>query len=209
MFILGVTGGIACGKSSVSREIAKYGGKIISADQLAHDLSEPGEAIYNAYVERYGKMILFDNGRLDRRALADIIFEFESERRWADDTIHPIILNRVRDLLEQYQEAGISIVVLDVPLLFEAGWDKMADEVWVAWLSPGKQLSRLMYRNHLSRHEAAARIKAQMNMFARRKLADVVINNNGLRQVVQRRIQRIMSKKFPHLIYDPNCGDET
>ena len=199
MFILGVTGGIACGKSSVSRDIVKYGAKIISADQLAHDLSEPGEDIYNAYVRHYGNMILFDNGKLDRRAVADIIFEDKAERRWADNTIHPIILNHVRDRLEQYQKLGVPLTVLDVPLLFEAGWDVLVDEVWVVWLNPNRQITRLMYRNRLTENEAVARVKAQMNIFTKRRRADEVINNNGTRVAVYKRVQFLMQKKFPHL----------
>lgn len=208
MFILGVTGGIACGKSSVSRDIAKYGARVIGADQLAHDLSEPGQAIYNAYVERYGEMILFDNGNLDRRAVADIIFEDKAERRWADETIHPIILNQVRDQLELYQSRGVRLTVLDVPLLFEAGWDAMVDEVWVVWLNPHRQLTRLMYRNRLNETDALARINAQMDIFDKRELADEVINNAASRYVVHRRVEAIMKRKFPHFRRRPSIEEE-
>ena len=208
MFILGVTGGIACGKSSVSRDIAKYGAKIISADQLAHALSEPGKDIYNAYVKRYGDMILFDNGRLDRRAIADIIFEEKEERRWAEETIHPIILNHVRDRLVKYQSKGVRLTVLDVPLLFEAGWDELTDEVWVVWLNPIRQLNRLMYRNKLNEFDARARINAQMNPFDKRSRAAEVISNNGTRYAVHRRIQTLMKKKFPYMIRRPSIEEE-
>lgn len=203
LYIIAVTGGIACGKSVVSREIAKFGAKIISADQIAHELSRPGEPIFNAYVEHFGREILFNNGWLNRQEIGRIVFKDQNERRWIDETTHPLLLNRARDLLEEYQAEGLPLAVLDVPLLFEAGWDVLADEIWVVWLYPRKQLQRLMYRNRLSYLEAVRRINSQMNVYEKRKRADIVINNNASRPMLLNRVQKLIRKKFPHLTYTP------
>ena len=208
MYIIAITGGIACGKSVVSREIRKFGAEIISADAIAHELSEPGQPIYDAYVEHFGREILDPYGRLDRRAIGRIVFNDLEQRKWINQTTHPMLLNRVREKLVEFQERGLPIAVLDVPLLFEAGWDYLADEIWVVWLNKKKQLSRLMYRNRLSLLEATARINAQMNVYKKRARADVVISNNRTRPQLKALIQRIMRRKFPHLKRHPTLKDE-
>ena len=199
MYIIGVTGGIACGKTVVSYEIKKYGAEVISADNLVHEMSEPGRPIYNAYIEHFGEDILNFEGKLDRRMIACIVFNDPSEKEWIDRTTHPMILNAIRDRLVENQSKGVPITVLDVPLLFEAGWDYMADEVWVVWLNRKRQFRRLMYRNRISYLEAAARINAQMSLLEKRALADVTINNAKNKYELKKKVQRLMNARFPNL----------
>ena len=208
MYIIAVTGGIACGKTVVSREIQKFGAEIISADAIAHELSEPGQPIYDAYVRHFGSSILDEQERLDRRMIAGIVFNDLEERKWIDQTTHPLLLNRVRDKLVEVQSRGVPIAVLDIPLLFEAGWQHLADEVWVVWLSKARQFRRLMYRNRLSPFEAAARINSQMDVNRKRALADFVINNSRPRPELKAYIQRLMNRRFPHLTRNPNLKEE-
>ena len=200
MYIIGVTGGIACGKSTVSNELSKYGAKIINADKMAHWQLSPGGEIYNAYIRHFGKDILNEEGLINRQKIASIVFNDKEQLDWINETTHPILLKHVRQRLVEYQNLGITLVILDVPLLYEAGWDKECDEVWVVHLKYSRQITRLMERNNLTLEEAESRIKAQISGKARRKLADVVIDNNGYKSATQKQIRRLIRSRFPHLI---------
>lgn len=199
MYIIGVTGGIACGKSTVSNEIKKYGGKVINADNMAHWQMEPGGEIYRAYVRHFGEGILNEMGQIDRRKVGDIVFNDNIELRWVNNITHPILLKYVRERLIDYQSKGEALVVLDVPLLFEAGWDRECDEVWVVHLKYNRQVKRLMERNNLTLSEAEARINAQISGKERRRRADEIIDNNGYKRITRRQIRRLILNRFPHL----------
>ena len=200
MYIIGITGGIACGKSTVSNELKKYGAKIINADKMAHWQMSPGGEIYNSYIDHFGKDILDEEGLIDRRKVADIIFNNKAELNWVNDMAHPILLKHVREQLVKNQNEGVTLTVLDVPLLFEAGWDKECDETWVVHLKPVKQVKRLMERNNLTQEEAEARIKAQLNSKERRLKADKVIDNNGYKTSTRGQIRSLIKRRLPHLI---------
>ena len=200
MYIIGVTGGIACGKSTVSNELSKYGAKIINADKMAHWQLSPGGEIYEAYIEHFGKGILNDEGLIDRRKVAGIVFNNKDELQWINEVAHPILLRHVRERLSKYQSEGVTLVILDVPLLFESGWDRECDEVWVVHLKHARQVNRLMERNNLTLEEAEDRIKAQIPSKERRKRADVVIDNNGYKSSTRKQIRRLIKRRFPHLI---------
>ena len=204
MYIIGVTGGIACGKSTVSNELRKYGAKIINADNMAHWQLAPGGEIYNAYIEHFGRDILNEEGLIDRQKVAAIVFNDKEQLTWINDMAHPILLKHVRQRLVQYQNEGVRLAILDVPLLYEAGWDRECDEVWVVHLKRGRQINRLMERNNLSLEEAESRIRAQISGKTRRKLADVVIDNNDSRSSTQKQIKRLIRRRFPHLIRNYN-----
>ena len=206
MYIIGITGGIACGKSLVSNELKKYGARIISADKMAHWLMSPCNEIYNEYVKHFGEGILQENGWLNRKKIAKIIFNDKNELKWVNEMAHPILRRYVRERLIAYQRKKRSLIVLDVPLLFEAGWEIECDEVWVVILDRDKQIQRLMKRNHLNLADAESRIEAQLNDEERRKRADVIIDNNLDRENTCDQIRRQIEKKFPHLIknYEEN-----
>ena len=200
MYVIGITGGIACGKSTVSNELRKYGCKIINADNMAHWQMSPDGEIYQAYIKHFGKEILNDEGRINRQKIAEKVFNDKSELDWINRITHPILLKYLRTNLVKYQQEGIPIAVLDVPLLFEAGWDKECDEVWVVQLKPSLQIKRLTERNQLSQEEAEHRIGAQINFEKRLKMADEIINNGKNKKRTRAQIRKLMAKKFPHLI---------
>lgn len=195
MHIIGLTGGIACGKSSVSDILAFYGATIIDIDQIAHKLSEPGEKIFNVYLSHFGERILSENGTLDRRSIADIIYKNPSERAWINETAHPILHTSLIEEIEICFDYGVRFLVMEIPLLFEAGWDDLADENWVVILKRQLQIKRLMRRDKLSRDEAKLRIDAQMSQDERVARADVVINNSEMREVTRDRIAALLSKR--------------
>ena len=195
MHIIGLTGGIACGKSSVSDILAFYGATVIDIDQIAHKLSEPDEKIFNAYISHFGERILSEDGTLDRRSIADIIYNDPNERAWINETSHPILHTALIEEIEICFDYGVNFLVLEIPLLFEAGWEDLSDENWVVILKRQLQIKRLMRRDKLSRDEAILRIDAQMSQEDRIARADVVINNSEMREVTRDRIAALLSKR--------------
>ena len=183
MKIIGLTGGIACGKSTVSKALRALGACIIDADALAHELSQPNQALFNAYVQRFGMAIVTPGGTLDRAAIARLIFTDPTMRAEVEQISHPLIRRAVEERLRMAEKEQKRAAVLDVPLLFEAGWDALADEVWVVALPPEEQLTRLLARDKtMSEVEARARIAAQMPLAEKCARADVVIDNSGTKE---------------------------
>ena len=195
MNIIGLTGGIACGKSTVSKILRSLGAKVIDADAAAHALSQPKQPLYDAYVARFGAEILTAQGTLDRAAIGRIIFKDPNVRAEIDALAHPLIQAAV----EQQMQAvcpNAPAVVLDVPLLFEARWEVLTDEVWVVSLPEAAQLVRLMERDPaMTEEEARARIAAQMPLSEKRARADVVIDNSGTKEETLHMIERIWRER--------------
>lgn len=177
--VIGLTGGIASGKSTVSRWLAKMGAMVIDADAIARQLAEKGGAIYQAYLEHFGSGILTDEGELDRQAVAEQVFLNPGERSWMNRATHPLIKAEVMGQLGEALKAQVPLVVLDVPLLFEAGWESMADETWLVYVAPEEQLLRLCRRDGCTEEEGRRRIGAQMPLEEKLALADVAIDNGG------------------------------
>ncbi len=177
MRIIGLTGGIACGKSTVSYHLRELGARILDADAISHALSAPGGRLYELYIDHFGEGILQPDATLDRRAIGRIVFSNPAERAWMDSVAHPMVRSTMTLELEKAREHGTSIAVLDVPLLFEAGWQDFADENWVVAVDEKTQLRRLMKRESCTEEEARARIRAQMPLSEKVRLADVIIDN--------------------------------
>lgn len=180
MIILGLTGGIACGKSTVSSYLRELGAPVVDADAIAIALAEKGQPVYNAFVEHFGQEIaLGPDGSLNRAAIGEMVFRNKGERRWMDRATHPLIRNEVENRLKGLADKGAEIAVVDVPLLFEAGWDDLCEIIWVVSVSPQVQLARLMKRNGLSKKLAQDRINSQMALAEKLRRADTVIDNSG------------------------------
>ena len=197
MRIIGLTGGIACGKSTVSRALRALGAAIIDADALAHELSQPGQPIFNAYVECFGREIVTAGGTLDRAAIAARVFADPAVRAEVDAIAHPLIRTAAEERLRAARAAGKRAAVLDVPLLFEAGWDVLADEVWVVALPAEEQLARLLARDKsMSEGEARARISAQMPLAEKCARADIVIDNSGTVKETRECIEQLWRERI-------------
>ena len=180
MKIVGLTGGIASGKSTVSRLLAEAGAQVIDADILAREAVAPGQPAFAAVVDHFGSRILKSDGAIDRDRLAAEVFADPGQKAALERIIHPAVADAMAARLAEIQAtAPRSIVVLDVPLLFETGMDTGLDLVVVVDAPEAVQLERLIKRNGLSRDEAQARIRAQMPMAEKRRRADVVIDNGG------------------------------
>lgn len=199
MKIIGLTGGIACGKSTVSKVLKDCGARIVDADAIAHELSQPNQPIFHAYVELFGPEIVTLEGTLDRAEIARRVFSDTALRDKMNARVHPIIRAVVEDCLDAAHMAGIPAVVLDVPLLFEAGWDALTTDTWVVSLPPSEQLARLLARDHtMDEAEARARIDAQMPLAEKCMRADVVIDNSGTRDETKKCVEKLWKTCIAH-----------
>lgn len=195
MKVIGLTGGIASGKSTVTQLLREQQITVLDADAIAWQLAQPDEALWQAYIERYGDRVLLPDRQLNRQAVADIVFAQPEEKQWMDGMAHPIIRDEIKKQLSAAAQAGERLIVLDVPLLYEAGWDDMVEQVWLVYVSREVQLQRLMARNGYNLQEAQLRINAQMPMEEKRKRAQIVIDNNGTRQELETRVMGLLDKQ--------------
>ena len=197
MKIIGLTGGIACGKSTVSTELRALGAAIVDADALAHELSQPHQPLYNAYVQRFGREIVTADGTLDRAAIARRVFADPAVRAEVDAIAHPLIRMAAEERLRAARDENKRAAVLDVPLLFEAGWDALADETWVVALPREEQLKRLLSRDKaMDEGEARARIAAQMPLAEKCARADVIIDNSGTKEEIREYIGKLWKERI-------------
>ena len=187
-YVLGLTGGIACGKSHVSRELRALGVPVMDADALSHGLTAPGGAALPAIREAFGDGV-FDGEVLNRKALGALVFLDDEKRARLEGILHPLIL---RAMQEETAASDAPIVAWDVPLLFETGLDKRCDEVWCVYITPGEQLRRVMRRDHLSQQAAQARIDSQMSMEEKKSRAQHRISTMGARAATRRRVRGLL-----------------
>jgi len=194
MKIIGLTGGIGSGKSTVSWFLAELGAVIIDADKVGHDLLRNPE-IRQELADAFGKHILDSGGYIDRNKLGQVVFDNSRALEQLNQIIHPRIGAVIQGMLADYRQQGVAVVVLEAPLLVETGSASMADEVWVTVASEPAVLQRIKERSGLSEAESLARIRSQASAEERAELADVIINNDGnldeLRGEVERLWQRL------------------
>jgi len=179
MKVIGLTGGIGSGKSTVSRFLAELGAVIIDADKIGHEAFKPDTEVWREVVAAFGGQILTPSGDIDRKKLGEIVFSNDEALARLNQIMHPRMYDMVKAQLEEYQRQEVDVVVLEAPLLIEAGWTSLVDEVWVTVASESTVLRRLKEQVGLSRQEALARIRSQLSSEERVKQADVVINNDG------------------------------
>ena len=191
--IIGITGGIASGKSTVTEFLRQQGYKVIDADQVVHELQEPGERLYQALLSTFGPAILQEDGRLDRPKLGAMIFGNPDLLAQSSQLQNEIICEELagrRDLLAEMED----IFFMDLPLLFELQYEDWFDQIWLVDVTEETQLSRLMSRNALSQEEAEKRIAAQLSLREKRKRANVLIDNNGSLEETRQQIRNALQK---------------
>lgn len=177
IYVVGLTGGIASGKSEAARHLASLGATCIDADAISHRLTAKNGALLPALRENFGDGIFCEDGTLNRRALGEAVFSDPMKRRLLDAITHPAIQKAMMDEMERAADNGDPLVFLNVPLLFETGMDALCDETWLISLDPERQKERLMARDSLTAEQADARIAAQMPLPEKEALATVVIDN--------------------------------
>ena len=172
-FILGLTGGIACGKSTVAARLAELGAIRVDADAITHELLGRKGAAVERVRETFGEGALLPDGAVDRKRLGAIVFADAAARRALEGIVHPLVQRRA---LEQIDAANADdVVLLEVPLLFETGMDALCDETWVLAADPETQVARVMMRDRVEREQVEARIQSQMPAEEKEKLATQVI----------------------------------
>ncbi|WP_367007368.1 dephospho-CoA kinase [Streptococcus sp. ZY19097] len=189
--IIGITGGIASGKSTVSSYLRELGQIVIDADEVVHDLQKKGGALYQVLVGWLGTEILQADGELDRKKLAALLFASNERLAKSADLQNPIIrkeLEKRRDRALQDNE----LVFLDIPLLYEQGYEDWCNQVWLIYVDRETQIQRLMARNQLTKEEAQLRISRQMPLEEKRDLADLVLKNTGDLETLKSQIKRLV-----------------
>ncbi|MGM0548165.1 MAG: dephospho-CoA kinase [Bacillota bacterium] len=176
--IIGLTGGIATGKSTAALYLEKKGAKIIDADQISHQLSQRGKKGWQLIVDEFGEKVLTEKKELDREKLGQIIFSDSAKRKKLESLLHPLIIYKMKEKAHQYL-ANDELVIFMAPLLFETGLDYFCDQIWLISSSQKEQIKRLKKRNGLNQKEALKRIKSQMSLEEKKQKADIIIENNS------------------------------
>lgn len=184
--ILGVTGGIATGKSTVVDIFRAHGFPIIDGDLIAREVVVPNSPGLAAIVGSFGKEILTEEGTLDRKKLGRIVFQEEAKLNLLNQVLNPFIRS---EILRQLQEAEAPLVIADIPLLFEGHYDQYVDQVAVVYLPESLQVQRLMERDNFSQESAMQRIRSQMPIDEKRNRADIVFDNQGTRQQTKKIVE--------------------
>ncbi|MFE8696974.1 dephospho-CoA kinase [Cytobacillus sp. FJAT-53684] len=191
--IVGLTGGIASGKSTVSSILIEKGITVIDADLEARLAVEKGEEAYNEIVSHFGEQILLEDGSINREKLGSVIFHNQDQRLKLNSIVHPAVRKRMLMKKEEAIDKGEELVIMDIPLLFESKLTSMVDKTIVVYVDETIQLERLMNRNQLSKADALARVRSQMPLKEKIQLADAVINNNGTIEETKKQLLNILS----------------
>lgn len=195
VLVIGLTGGIASGKSFVSRKLRELGAVVIDADQVAREVVQPGKPAWASIIREFGRTVLNPDGSLDRKKLGRLVFSDQEKLKKLNEITHPYIIREIKRLLENcYRSGEHKIVVLDIPLLFEVGLDELVDEVWVVYVDAATQVERLMERDGLSEEEALQRISSQMPLEEKARRAHRVIDNRGTPEETVRQIMEIWNE---------------
>ncbi|WP_295728454.1 dephospho-CoA kinase [uncultured Limosilactobacillus sp.] len=188
--IIGLTGGIASGKSTVSNYLRRLGYPVVDADQIARQVVEPGSIGLKRVIATFGTGFVTLDGKLDRHKLGQLVFNDHQQMQTLNDLLQPLIRQKIIKQLTKHRTAGAALVFLDAPLLFEQHYDPLCDLVLVVTVSHQVQLKRLMNRDQLTVTEAKSRINSQLPMAVKIKRADVIIDNNSTLQTTKRQVQQ-------------------
>lgn len=189
--IIGITGGIASGKSTVTNFLREKGFQVVDADTVVHQLQKPGGRLYQVLVQHFGQEIILGNGELNRPLLASLIFSNPEEQEWSKQTQGEIIREELAALRDQLAQTE-SIFFMDIPLLFEQGYANWFDETWLVYVDRDVQVERFMKRDHLSMEVAESRLAAQWPLEEKKKLATHILDNNGSRDQLVSQVMKLL-----------------
>ncbi|MEA1958248.1 MAG: dephospho-CoA kinase [Chloroflexota bacterium] len=198
MFIIGLTGGILSGKSTIASMLADKGATVIDADKLGHEAYKPNTRLNREMIEEFGGGIRKPSGEIDRKKLGDIVFENPEALARLNAIAHPIMKDMARDEIERLREEGASTVVLEATLLIEAEWTDLVDEVWVALAPSEVAVKRLADRGGITENEAWARVRSQLPAEERAGHADVVIDTDCDLSEVRTRVEELWERLRHH-----------
>lgn len=195
MQVIGLTGGIATGKSTVSAILENAGAVIIDADRIARMVVKKNMPAYRQILAKFGKSVLLPDGEIDRTALGKVIFNDPQKKQLLNTIVHPYVRKETDRQLKQLEKNNPdALVILDIPLLFEAGMGSDLSEVIVVYAPEPIQVKRLMKRDHISHADAMARVRSQMPIEEKKKLATMVIDNSGTREHTRKQTLEIFQR---------------
>lgn len=203
--VIGLTGGIASGKSTVSELLSVFGFKVVDADKAAREAVKKGSKGLAQVREVFGDEAIDENGEMNRRYMGDLVFNHPEKRLELNAIIHPIVRDIMEEEKQEYLKQGYN-VIMDIPLLFENELENTVDEVWVVYTSESIQMDRLMQRNNLSLEDAKARVYSQISIDKKSRMADHVIDNLGDKLELKQNLERLLEEEG--FIEKPNYGEE-
>ncbi|HCY6936586.1 TPA: dephospho-CoA kinase [Staphylococcus aureus] len=203
--VIGLTGGIASGKSTVSELLSVFGFKVVDADKAAREAVKNGSKGLAQVREVFGDEAIDENGEMNRRYMGDLVFNHPEKRLELNAIIHPIVRDIMEEEKQEYLKQGYN-VIMDIPLLFENELENTVDEVWVVYTSESIQMDRLMQRNNLSLEDAKARVYSQISIDKKSRMADHVIDNLGDKLELKQNLERLLEEEG--YIEKPNYGEE-
>jgi len=195
MRVIGLTGGIGSGKSTVAKYLAELGAVVIDSDKLGHDASKPDTPLYDDVVAEFGRDILAPNGEIDRKKLGQVVFNDRPKLDRLNNIMWPRMKEMVRRQIEDYRRHGQRAVVVEVPLLIESGWTDLVEEVWVVVAAEATVVRRLKEQRKQREDETRRRIHSQLSNEERVKRADVVIPNDGTPEEVKAKVREAWEKR--------------
>ena len=195
MLVLGLTGGIACGKSTISITLKELGAVIVDGDVLARELTAPGGPALPDLRRAFGDEVFSPDGTLNRRALGAVVFADDKARDTLDGIMQPLLLTMILRDIEEARLSGAAVCVLDMPLLYEKNIDRLCDRVWCAYIPRETQLERLMQRDGYTLEEAEARLRSQLPAAEKAARADVIIDTSGTIQYTKEYVISLYAKE--------------
>jgi dephospho-CoA kinase len=194
MKVIGLTGGIGSGKSTVAQFLAELGAVVIDADKVGHEAFKPATPAWNDVVAAFGKEVIAENGEVDRKKLGAIVFGSPEALQKLNRIMHSRMREMVREQIEEYRRQGVDVVVLEAPVLIEANWTPLVDEVWVTLASESEVVRRLKEKRGLEEEQILARIHSQISSEERMKHASVVINNDGDLDEMKKKVKELWGR---------------
>ena len=189
--VIGLTGGIGSGKSTVSRYLGELGAVIIDADKLGHEIYLPNTDTWRELVNTFGKEILTADDKIDRKKLGAIVFNNPEKLKRLNAIVHPRMFEMAKQRIDECRRKGIKVVILDAPILFETNWTPLVEEVWVVVANEANVIKRAMARSGLTEEQVRSRIASQMSNAERIKRAQVVIHNDGSAEDLRKKVKEL------------------
>lgn len=189
--VIGLTGGIASGKSTISSILKEFGASIVDADLIGRSVVQKGEKAYNEIVQCFGDGILMPNGEINRKKLGHMVFSDHIKLEKLNSITHPEIINRIKEKVEEYRSEGAKVIVIDAAILIETGLSSYCDSIWLVSVDKETQLNRLMERDKFTYIDGLKRINAQYSREEKAQFADVIIDNSMPIEEVKEKIKEL------------------
>ena len=192
--VIGLTGGIGSGKSTVSQYLAELGAVILDADKVGHEAFKPNTEAWHEVVAAFGRQIVTPDGEIDRKKLGGIVFSHPESLSRLNQIMHPRMFDMMQARIEEYRRQGVDVVVLEAAILIEANWTSLVDEVWVTVAPEAAVLERVKKQRGLEETQTLARIRSQLSSEERVKHANVIISNDGNLDAVKAKVKELWAR---------------